>query len=104
MTGQIPVQTPKFPLGSVFITHGAHDRAQFLEEDLGAYIKRHHHGDWGELDPEDRQLNDRAVTDGSRILSSYKLKDGQTKIWIITDAEVMDGVRISTTILLPSEY
>lgn len=95
---------PRFPLGNLYITPGVHDIIQFHEEDLGEYVRRHHHGDWGDLDPEDRQLNNRALTDGSRILSAYKLKDGETKIWIITDAEVMEGRRLSTTVLLPDEY
>lgn len=95
---------PKFPLGQLFVTPGAHDRAQFLELDLGSFLKRHHSGDWGDLDPEDRQLNNRAIRDGSRILSAYKVGEDGEKIWIITDAEVMEGVRLTTTILLPEEY
>jgi hypothetical protein len=47
---------------------------------------------------EDWKLNNDSVKDGSRLMSSYLLKDN-TKIWIITDA----GHEV-TTILLPDEY
>jgi hypothetical protein len=55
-------------------------------------------GDWGEFDAHDRQSNDRAVQDGTRILSAYQLSDG-TRLWIITEAD-----RSTTTLLLPEEY
>jgi hypothetical protein len=38
------------------------------------------------------------VRDGTRVLSTYELRDG-TRIWIITEAD-----RGATTILLPEEY
>ena len=48
--------------------------------------------------PEDWAANDRALTDGDRLLSSY-LTDGGTKVWIITEWD-----RSITTVLLPEEY
>jgi hypothetical protein len=39
------------------------------------------------------------LKDGSRLLSAYVLRDGQTQIWIVTEAD-----QTATTILLPSEY
>ena len=62
------------------------------------FLDRHVKGDWGELDEEDRQANDDALIDGSRILSSYRLSNG-TKIWIITEWD-----RSATTCLLPEDY
>ena len=44
------------------------------------------------------RLNDEAVQNGSRLLSSYRLRSGET-IWIITEAD-----RSASTLLLPSEY
>jgi hypothetical protein len=51
---------------------------------------------------EDKRANDRAVKEGTRILSAYDvlLEDGETvRIWIITEAD-----RSVTTALLPEEY
>jgi hypothetical protein len=69
------------------------------------FIQRHLTGDWGELDDHDKKVNNRAVKDGSRILSCYKLNDG-TKIWIITDGVINWRTmrRYATTVLLPEEY
>ena len=50
-----------------------------------------------------KALNDAALVDGSRLLSSYTMRNG-TKLWIITEASDNDGNRAATTILLPSEY
>ena len=87
-----------FPLGMVVMTPGA---AALLVE-CGVHtkeiIERHQSGDWGELYPEDCQLNDDAVKYGDRILSAYKLGAGN-RLWVITEAD-----RSATTLLLPSEY
>ena len=62
------------------------------------YLARHAAGDWGDLDEDDRRLDDLAATLDERILSAYTLTDG-TRIWIITE-----GDRSATTVLLPEEY
>ena len=51
-----------------------------------------------ELDPEDWAANDRAVYEGTRILSAYTLTDG-TRFWVITEHD-----RSVTTCLTPDEY
>ena len=95
-----------FSLGTVYVTPGA------LEE-LGGkplfavdMLTRHHKGDWGVVDGEDKETNDKAIKYGNRILSAYPIdKDkpckgwGDNTIWVITEAD-----RSVTTILLPSEY
>ena len=87
-----------FPLGMVVMTPGA----AALLEDTGTpalqILARHQFGDWGELYPDDCQLNDDAVKYGERILSAYKLGGGR-RLWVITEAD-----RSVTTLLLPSEY
>ncbi|MHB0960504.1 MAG: hypothetical protein ACYC0X_31125 [Pirellulaceae bacterium] len=60
-------------------------------------------GDWGDVCPDDKQLNDQALIDGSRILSAYKTRNN-VKIWVITEACVDHGRRAATTILKPDEY
>jgi hypothetical protein len=60
-------------------------------------LRRHHAGDWGDVDDEDQTANDMAVMQGERLLSAYQCMG--TKIWIITEAD-----RSVTTFLLPEEY
>ena len=67
------------------------------------FLERPVRGEWGELCDEDRELNDQAVTDGSRIMSVYRTHHGQ-KIWVVTEAADDCGQRAATTILLPNEY
>lgn len=89
---------PLFPLGSVVATPGV---LRLLEENghtATEFISRHHVGDWGDLCEEDRELNNVALRDNSRIFSAYNLNDGQ-KIWVITESD-----RSSTCVLLPNEY
>lgn len=89
----------RFPLGRVVATPGAIlalESAGVLPDQL---LARHHTGDWGNLDEEDKQENEFAVYNELRIFSSYKLASTGEKVWIITEAD-----RSATTILLPHEY
>jgi len=90
--------TPKFPLGQVVATPGALAALAEAGHAPHEFISRHQAGDWGELDQEDRQENERSLKSDCRLLSAYSLSDG-TRIWVITEAD-----RSSTTILLPEEY
>jgi hypothetical protein len=86
-----------FPLGMICATPGAL-RAMVLHAiDATELLVRHQSGDWGDLCDADRRDNERAVAEGSRILSSYRV--GTVKLWIITEYD-----RSITTILLPEEY
>lgn len=91
----------KFETGLIMVTR---DVGSKLNEDrkfqifVNESINRHRSGDWGDLDGEDKQLNEKALENGGSLLSSYKYEDG-TKIWIITKAD-----RSVTTILFPEEY
>lgn len=86
-----------FELGRCCITPAA--KAELAQGDypFECLLIRHHQGDWGDLEFEDKQANDAALINGSRIFSAY-IAEG-TKYWVITEAD-----RSSTTILLPSEY
>jgi hypothetical protein len=66
-------------------------------------LSRHFAGDWGDVDPDDGQENDRALDTGARILSAYVLSTG-VRVWVMTEAVSATGVRPATTILLPTEY
>ena len=90
----------KFKLGRVVVTQGAHEKVSL--DDMQIALLRHQKGDWGNVPPEDAELNNQAIQgepdDQGRVLSSYKDSNG-TKFWIITEWD-----RSYTTILLPSEY
>jgi len=89
------LMSPRFPIGKTYATPGA----LALEVDLLNYLRRHHCGDWGdELCAEDKQANEDALVDGSRLLSCYRTPAGD-RLYIITEWD-----RSMTTILLPEEY
>lgn len=102
------------------------------EGELLRLLARHRAGDWGDVDAHDRQMNEIAQRDGSRLMSVYKHDDGKT-IWIITDGLTtacekcwtgsgecpgrdqghvegnvhfldIEPRRITTTVLLPEDY
>jgi hypothetical protein len=86
----------KFDLGQLLATPGVLRAAD--GEDLRRYLARHASGDWGIVGDGDKRANDRALIDGTRLLSAYLLGNG-VKVWIITEAD-----RAATTVLLPDEY
>ncbi|MHC1763404.1 MAG: hypothetical protein AB9869_03720 [Verrucomicrobiia bacterium] len=88
--------TKSFPLGKTVIT----SNALHVLHPLDAYhgLERHSACDWGELDPEDIEANNRAIEEGSRLLSAYHDRHG-VKFWVITEAD-----RSVTTVLLPEDY
>jgi len=94
---------PKFPLGQVVATPGAVEALEKSGESPNKFLSKHVAGDWGDMSLDDKKLNDEALIDHSRIMSSYKTSKG-TKLWVITEAADDTGHRECTTILLPEEY
>ena len=94
----IAKSSSKFSLGQVVATPRALEALDAVQRPAIELLNRHVTGDWGDLDDEDKQANDRALLDGGRLLSAYLLRQN-TKIWIISEAD-----RSATTILLPKEY
>jgi hypothetical protein len=90
----IPVA--KFRLGHLVTTSNA--LAKLTPEDILTGIQRHQCGDWGDVDQHDRQQNELALQQGSRLMSVYQAENGTT-FWLITEAD-----RSVTTILLPEDY
>lgn len=86
----------KFPLGSLHATASA--LAEITRSDILNGLRRHLQGDWGDLDEEDRQANERALVEDTRLVSRYRAANG-TKFYIITEWD-----RSLTTILLPEDY
>ncbi|QBX63350.1 hypothetical protein [Dehalococcoides mccartyi] len=95
-----------FNTGQIVATRGVYDLAcenpefaQFIQKSLNRHVK----GDWGDVDDEDKQTNDQALKQGTRLLSAYNddrfPQNGVATIWVITEAD-----RSATTILFPDEY
>jgi hypothetical protein len=95
--------TPKFSLGQVVATPGALEALAAAGLSADALLARHLAGDWGDLDAEDKRLNDEAVLDGSRIVSAFTLPTGE-RLYCITEAENDQGQRASTCLLRREEY
>ena len=88
----------KFKLGSVVATQDAIETMSRCRVQASELLARHHAGDWGDVCPEDAELNEQALLDGSRLMSVFKLNESDT-VWAITEAD-----RSSTCILLPENY
>ena len=90
-----PVRKPRFQLGRLYITPAA--AGAVPHHDVLAALARHAVGDWGTVEGEDWQANERALQNGGRLLSAYVAGNG-LKFWIITECN-----RVSTTVLLPED-
>lgn len=88
----------RFQLGTVNATLAALEALRVNGLTAVDVLERHHNGDWGDLDDDDKTENEYSVKHGLRIFSAYVLGDGQ-KVWIITEWD-----RSATTLLLPDEY
>ena len=96
---QHTTKPPLFSLGQIVATPGALAALEKAGHTPQEFLSRHLQGDWGELSDEDRTENELTLQRGFRLLSSYRTNAGDTKIWVITEAD-----RSATTILLPEEY
>ncbi len=90
--------TTLLELGQLCMTPGAQEL--FANPDAPSMIslvQRHQRHDWGDLEDEDKQLNDESVERGMRVMSAYNTEVG--RVWIVTEDD-----RSVTTVLLPREY
>lgn len=85
-------QPPLFDSGLIVATPGALKALEEAKQQPGEILARHLHGDWGDLEDEDKKENELSVAHGFRILSAYRLTTG-VKVWLITEAD-----RSATTI------
>ena len=84
-----------FRLGRIVSTRNAQTRLSI--GDILRAIKRHQAGDWGDVNEPDRQANDRALLEGTRLHSVYHTASG-VKFLLITEAD-----RSLTTVLFPED-
>jgi len=89
---------PLFSLGMIVTTPGILSALERNQQTPAEFISRHLRGDFGDLCDEDKQANTEAIEQGLRLLSAYRLHDGE-RIWVITEQD-----RSSSCVLLPSEY
>lgn len=87
---------PKFDLGNTVSTSNALDSLN--PDDVLDALHRHRHGDWGELDEADKDINEQAVEHGQRIFSRYHDRN-RTLFYVVTEHD-----RSVTTVLLPEDY
>ena len=112
----IITNSARFELGQVVATPGALALLQTTGRSAASLLARHMHGDWGDTCKDDATLNELAITDGSRIISVYRLVDAEKlkatskqrrtdlpTVWVITDGTSEAGKRECTTLLLPED-
>ena len=87
---------PKFAFGQIVSTPNALD--QIPSDEILHALSRHIRGDWGTLDPEDWNANERSLKTGGRLFSAY-VSTRNVKFWIITEWD-----HSVTTVLLPEDY
>ena len=85
----------RFPYGRIVATRRVINELDGLT--ISHLLTRHLHCDWGDICDEDWKLNDHAVKNGERLLSSYQV--GAEKVFIITEWD-----RSVTRILFADEY
>ena len=90
------VAVPQFEVGHLVATPNA--LGNIPSDEILNALSRHVQADWGNLDSEDLNANDRALKFGGRLFSAY-LSTEDIKFWIITEAD-----RSSTCVLLPEDY
>ena len=89
---------PLFLPGQVVATPAALELLKRHREAPETFLRRHLQGDWGDICPEDAELNNDALKVGKRVHSVYPLSPTD-KLWVITEAD-----RSVTTLLLPNDY
>lgn len=89
----------RFPLGRIVATPAALAALAASGDSAYGLLIRHVTGDYGTVGKEDWQANEEALKNGDRVFSAYLLRDGTTKLWVITESD-----RSATTMLLPDEY
>ena len=86
----------KFRIGRIVATPNA--LTCLTQDDILCAIQRHQAGEWGDVDEHDRQANELALKQRTRLFSVYHTAAG-VKFWLITEAD-----RSATTVLLPEDY
>lgn len=102
----------RFPLGQIVATPGALALLERHGFSAAALLARHSATDWGDVDAEDRALNELSLAQGMRLMSVFRLVDAEKlaatpvplrarlpTVWVITEWD-----RSYTSLLRPDEY
>jgi hypothetical protein len=92
---QLDLEGKRFSLGRLLQTRAV--LLELEEPEIEVMVQRHLDGDWGDLDDEDKALNEHALEVGNRLLSLYVL-EGE-RYYVITEWD-----RSLTTVLRADEY
>lgn len=112
-----PRESDRMELGNIVVTGGvggwaqrSAERTEFLIDCL----ERHRIGDWGEVNDENKVMNDELATSGTPVISCYQVPDSPpngddaSRAWnllfVMTAAEDSRGERTRTTLMWPHEY
>ena len=104
------IQIDRFEPGALAVTWGIAEARRRGIINVGALFKRHFSGDYGEIDDEDKRINERSIKDGSCIVSGYDTDAGRVLIITAPESErtilpdYVEGHRAFTTMLLAEEY
>src|SRR5919205_564707 len=74
----------RFELGQMAATPGALETLRRGLHVAPEFLLRHNHGDWGNVDEEDKKANEQALLSGSRLLSAYTTRTSE-RLWVITE-------------------
>lgn len=91
---------PRFNLGRLVMSHGIANEIKnnpIYKEEILDCLTKYLSGDWGSLCDEDKEANELAIENDSRILAKYITRSGI--IYIITEWD-----RSYTTIMFTNEY
>lgn len=88
---------PLIELGRIVVTPAVLEHIEHEGVTLDRILKRHEHGDWGDVTPRDAEANLLGAIHGGRTFSAYEVAG--KRVWIITEAD-----QTSTAVLFPSEY
>jgi len=90
-----------FNTGQVLITRGV-AQLSLEKPEFAAYVRksleRYRQGDWGEINAQDKQLNEQSLEKNMRVFCSYE-SGAFPEIWIFTEPD-----RSYTFVMFPEEY
>jgi len=96
---QLVVDAKSRGWGRIHVADGAERALREAGIDVRTLLERNAIGDWGDIDPEDRESNDEAAIHDGRTYSTYVISPS-VSIWVITDRFPIN----ETGVFLPDEF